>query len=68
MPDALLRVNVPTRVIWGEADTALPASLLDGLDAYVPDLQVTRLPGLTHWLVHEDPDGVAAALERALAG
>lgn len=66
LPDALLHVNVPTRVIWGEADTALPPSLLDGLEAWVPDLQITRLPGLTHWLLHEDPDTVTRALENAL--
>lgn len=66
LPDALLHVSVPTRVIWGEADTALPPSLLDGLEAWVPDLQITRLPGLTHWLLHEDPDTVTRALEHAL--
>lgn len=66
LPDAVLRVNVPTRVIWGEADTALPPSLLDGLDAWVPDLKITRLPGLSHWLLHEDPVTVARALETAL--
>ena len=29
-------VQVPTLVIWGEADVALPPALLDGLEAYVP--------------------------------
>lgn len=67
LPDALLKVDVPTSVVWGEADTALPPSLLDGLGAYVPDLTVTRLPQATHWLVHEDPQGVTAAIEAALA-
>lgn len=66
LPEALLHIGVPTRVIWGEADTALPSSLLDGLSQHVPDLQVTRLPGLSHWLVHEDPVAVAAAIEHAL--
>ncbi len=67
LPDALLRVNVPTRIIWGEADTALPPSLLDGLDAWVPDLRITRLPGLSHWLVHEAPEVVQAAIAEALS-
>jgi pimeloyl-ACP methyl ester carboxylesterase len=67
LPDALLHVNVPTSVVWGEADTALPPSLLDGLDRYVHDLHVTRLPQATHWLVHEAPNDVAQAIEAALA-
>lgn len=66
LPDALLQVHVPTSVIWGEADTALPPSLLDGLERYVPDLHVTRLPHASHWLVHEAPDEVRTAIESAL--
>jgi epoxide hydrolase 4 len=53
------RVQVPTLVIWGEADTALPVTLLDGLTELVDDLTVHRLPRATHWLAHEEPDEVA---------
>jgi len=49
------RVRVPTLVIWGEADTALPVTLLDGLMELVDDLTVHRLPRATHWLAHEEP-------------
>lgn len=66
LPDALLHIKVPSRVIWGEADAALPPSLLDGLTDYVPDLRITRLPGLTHWLLHESPRTVLQAVDRAL--
>jgi pimeloyl-ACP methyl ester carboxylesterase len=66
LPDALLHVPVPTSVVWGEADTALPPSLLDGLSEYVRDLHITRLPHATHWLVHEAPQAVIAAIEAAL--
>jgi len=52
-------VRVPTLVIWGEADTALPVTLLDGLMELVDDLTVHRLPRATHWLAHEEPDEVA---------
>lgn len=52
------RVTVPTRVIWGERDIALPASLLDGLDALVPDLQIERIPEGSHWVIHEQPQRV----------
>jgi pimeloyl-ACP methyl ester carboxylesterase len=67
LPDTLVRVGVPTSVVWAEDDTALPVALLDGLDAYVPQLHVTRVPGATHWIVHEQPDRVAAEIDRALA-
>lgn len=51
-------VKVPTRVIWGEADIALPASLLDGLEAVVDDLQIQRIADGSHWVIHEQPDRV----------
>ena len=60
-PDAVT-VRVPTLVIWGMGDTALPATLLDGLEKVVPDLRIQRLPGCTHWLVHEQPARIAALL------
>ena len=53
-PDAW-RVRVPTRVIWGERDGALLPGLLDGLDEFVPGVQIHRLPEGTHWIAHEFP-------------
>ncbi|KQW01354.1 alpha/beta fold hydrolase [Rhizobacter sp. Root1221] len=60
-------VRVPVHVVWGEADAALPPSLLDGLEAFVPRLTIARVPGATHWIVHEQPARVAAEIEAALA-
>ena len=62
-PDEAVTVRVPSTVLWGEADTALPPSLLDGLERWVPDLDLRRLPGATHWLLHEDPARVAATID-----
>jgi pimeloyl-ACP methyl ester carboxylesterase len=50
-----LRVNVPTLVIWGERDTALLTGNLNGLEAYVPDLTIKRIPEGSHWVIHEQP-------------
>lgn len=58
--------HVPTTVIWGEADRALPPALLDGLETFVPRLRVERVAGAGHWLIHEQPTTVAALLEAAL--
>lgn len=53
-----LTVKVPTLVIWGEGDTALTLNNLDGLDRYVPQLTIRRIPGASHWVIHERPDVV----------
>jgi pimeloyl-ACP methyl ester carboxylesterase len=60
--------RAPTLVIWAEGDIALPVALLDGLEAFVPDLRVVRVPGATHWIVHERPELVIAEIERELGG
>ena len=49
-------VKVPTLVIWGEKDTALLLSSLDGLDRFVTQLTIKRIPDGTHWVIHEKPD------------
>lgn len=59
-------VKVPTLVIWAEDDSALPPTLIDGLDAYIPRMRLVRVPGATHWIVHEQPELVAAEIEREL--
>jgi pimeloyl-ACP methyl ester carboxylesterase len=64
---AAVTVRVPTLVIWAEDDIALPLALLDGLEAYVADLRIVRVPGATHWIVHEEPQRVIAEIEGALA-
>jgi pimeloyl-ACP methyl ester carboxylesterase len=56
------RLQVPTLVLWGEADHALPVRLLDGLGELVDDLTIECLPDATHWLAHEEPQRIAAAI------
>jgi pimeloyl-ACP methyl ester carboxylesterase len=50
-----LTVKVPTLVIWGEKDTALLTGNLDGMDEFVPNLTVKRIPDGSHWVIHEKP-------------
>jgi epoxide hydrolase 4 len=61
-------VRVPTLVLWGERDTALLPGNLDGLDRWVPDLTVRRIPDGTHWVVHEHGDEVNRCIRAFLAG
>lgn len=65
-PPEAVTVRVPTRVVWAEADTALPPKLLDGLEVFVPRMTLVRVPGATHWIVHERPDFVAGQIAQAL--
>ena len=60
-PNALI-VKVPTLVIWGEKDTALLTQNLDGLDQFVPQLTIKRIPDGSHWVVHEKREEVNAAI------
>jgi pimeloyl-ACP methyl ester carboxylesterase len=48
-----LTVRVPTLVIWGEQDQALLTGNLDGLEPFIPDLRVKRIPDGSHWVIHE---------------
>ena len=67
IPPASVTSHAPTLVIWAEGDIALPVALLDGLEAFVPHLRVVRVPGATHWIVHERAALVIAEIERELA-
>ena len=58
LPPELLRIDIPTLVIWALQDIALPPELINGLDAYVPRMQLQTVPEGTHWLVHEQPERV----------
>lgn len=55
LPHEMFEVKVPTLVIWGELDQALLTGNLDGLEDYVGDLTVKRIPDGTHWVIHEQP-------------
>jgi pimeloyl-ACP methyl ester carboxylesterase len=57
-------VRVPTLVLWGEDDQALLPACLDGLEECVPDLRVVRVPGASHWIVHERCALVCGEIER----
>ena len=61
------RVKVPTRVIWGEADVALPKTLLDGLDQMIDDFKLVRIPEGSHWVIHEQPQRINGLIRGFLA-
>lgn len=60
------QVKVPTRVIWGENDKALPKTLLDGIENFVDDIEIQRIPEGSHWVIHEQPERVNRLIHQFL--
>jgi pimeloyl-ACP methyl ester carboxylesterase len=61
-------IRVPTLVIWGEQDKALLSGNLVGLEAFVPNLRVKRIPDGSHWVVHEHPALINALIREFIQG
>jgi pimeloyl-ACP methyl ester carboxylesterase len=53
-----VRIDVPTLLIWGEQDIALGIELTTGLERWVNDIQIKRIPDSGHWVQQEQPDKV----------
>ena len=63
---ALPPLHIPTLVLWGEDDTALPPANLEGLDELVTDARIRRLPGVGHFSPWEAAAAVNEAVDRFL--
>ena len=61
-------IEIPTLMIWGEADTALGLENTEGYEALVEDFTLRRLPGVSHWVQQEAPERVNEILSGWLAG
>lgn len=66
LPREMLTVSLPTLVLWGMDDAALPPGLIEGLEEYVPQLTLEKVEGASHWIIHERPEFVAQRLGRFL--
>ena len=60
------RVDIPTLMIWGEEDSAIDIRCTEGTKEWVPDLELHRLPGVSHWVQQEAPEKVNAILREWL--
>ncbi len=63
LPESMLRIEVPTLLLWGMQDVALLPHLNEGLAAYIPQLKYVPLENGSHWVVHEHP----AMIQREIA-
>ena len=66
LPRERFTVAAPTLVLWALDDLALLPGLLEGLEDFVPKLEVRKVPGATHWIVHEQPQFVAGEIDAFL--
>lgn len=59
---AKVAVRMPHLLLWGEEDEALTPACLEGLERYAADLTIERFAGASHWILHEKPTEIAAAI------
>jgi len=57
------RIDIPTLMVWGEEDSALGIGCTIGTEQWVPQLELHRLPGVSHWVQQEAPEKVNAILD-----
>ncbi|MGZ3618106.1 MAG: alpha/beta fold hydrolase [Ktedonobacteraceae bacterium] len=53
-----VHIKAPTLLIWGEQDIALGIALTTGLERWVDDIQIRRIPDSGHWVQQEQPEKV----------
>ena len=61
------RIDTPTLMVWGEEDSALGIGCTVGTEEWVPNLELHRLPGVSHWVQQEAPEAVNAIFSDWLA-
>ena len=61
-------IGVPTLLIWGEQDIALGIELTYGLEQWVPNIQIKRIPDSGHWVQQEKPELVNMLMAEFLRG
>lgn len=57
-----LQVHVPTCILWGQRDKFLLPEMAQESVAFCDSAELTYFPEATHWLHHEEPEAVNAAL------
>lgn len=61
-------ITTRTLLIWGEQNVALDLALTEGLETWVPNLQVKHIRESGHWVQQEMPELVNRYLAEFLPG
>jgi pimeloyl-ACP methyl ester carboxylesterase len=64
---AQARLEVPTRMLFGTGDKALPAKLLDGYERHAEAMELELVDGCGHFIADEMPELVAARAREFLS-
>jgi len=64
---SVAQISAPTLLIWGEQDIALDIALTTGLEQWVKDIRVRRVPDSGHWVQQEKPQQVNRLMLEFLA-
>jgi pimeloyl-ACP methyl ester carboxylesterase len=62
-PPALPNLTIPTLVVWGMDDLALPPENLAGMDEIIDDLTLVEVSDSGHFVPWEAPEAVNAAID-----
>ncbi|WP_226041490.1 alpha/beta hydrolase [Natrinema sp. DC36] len=62
------RVAAPTLVVWGEDDTTLVPALAVDSAAFCTERRLEMLPGVSHWVPHEEPERLTELLLEHASG
>lgn len=57
------RIEMPTLIVWGLRDPALPPRLLVGMKRDIPQARVVELPDCGHFVPEQCPDALAEAID-----
>lgn len=57
------RIEMPTLVVWGMKDGALPPKLLPGIKRDIPQAEIVELADCGHFVPEECPDALAEAIQ-----
>jgi pimeloyl-ACP methyl ester carboxylesterase len=60
-------IDMPTLVIWGAVDKALPVALAEGIVEEIPQARLETIPDAGHFVPEERPERVAQLLKEFLA-
>ena len=65
---ARFRIPMPHLVIWGMDDAAFIPEMRRGAEPFADAFELEEVEGADHWVIHQEPERVAARIARFLRG